>query len=226
MLSGYVGADDGYETEAIDLFIRMQSVRKTVGIDEVTLNTMLNLASKLSVAIYGRQVHSYMVKTGNDGSIHAVSSLIDMHSKCGLFGEAWNVFSGCEGKVDLISKSAMLAVFFREGKMDMEKFFHLVTNSDRDAVIYYVMVAAGYAHHGRAVFFNSMEEDHNILPENDHYACMVDVYGRANQLDKEVEIMREIPIEMDATILGAFLNACWLQLDIFGKWCSCIYFWG
>ncbi|KAF7840922.1 putative pentatricopeptide repeat-containing protein [Senna tora] len=487
MLSGYVGADDGYETEAIDLFIRMQFVRETVGIDEVTLTTMLNLASKLRVAIYGRQVHSYMVKTGNDGSIHAVSSLIDMYSKCGLFGEAWNVFSGCEGKVDLISKNAMLAACFREGKMDLglnlfwenlelsdtiswntlisgyaqngygekslsmfiqmvqngvkwdertlasvvsacsglkclelgksvhawvlkngfisnqiissaivdlyckcgnlkyaesvharigtnnpfsvasfiagyssqgnmkeaqrvfdslteknsivwtalisgyvktqqcesvfklfkdymttealvpdalvfisvlsacaiqaaltmgkqihahilrirlemnkkllsalvdmyskcgniayaEKIFHLFTDSDRDAVIYNVMVA-GYAHHGfeheafrlfqemlkknvkpdavtfiallsacrhRGLiqlgeqFFRSME-DHNILPESDHYACMVDMYGRANELDKAVEFMRKIPIEMDATVLGAFLNACRVSSNV------------
>lgn len=487
MLSGYVGGD-GCETEALDLFIRMQSARGTIGIDEVTLTTMLNLAAKLHVAIYGRQVHSYMVKTANDGSVYAVSSLIDMYSKCGSFGEACNVLNSCDGNVNLISKNAMLAACFREGKMDMalkifwenfelndavswntmisgyaqngyvekslalfsemvqngvkwsertlasvlsacsglknlklgksvhawvlkngfisnqfissgivdlyckcgnlkyaesvhegigtdnnnpfavasfitgyssqgnmreaqrlfdslteknsvvwtaiisgyvktqqcetvfklfreyitkttnealvpddlviisvlgacaiqaaltlgkqihahilrigfkmngkllsslvdmyskcgnvtyaEKIFQLVSDSEKDSVFYNIMLA-GYAHHGfeneafrlfqemlkRKVkpdvvtfvallsacrhrglvdlgerFFLSMEEDHKILPETDHYACMVDMYGRANQLDKAVKFMRRIPSQiLDSTIWGAFLNAC------------------
>lgn len=118
MLSGYVNAG-GCETEALDLFTTMQSMPEITGIDEVTLTTMINLATKLRVALFGRQIHSYMVKTSNDGSAYAVSSLIDMYSKCGLFGESCNVFSGCNGKVDLISKNAMLAACFREGKMNM-----------------------------------------------------------------------------------------------------------
>ncbi|TKY45884.1 putative pentatricopeptide repeat-containing protein [Spatholobus suberectus] len=46
MLSAYAGAD-GYETQALNLFNRMQSARDTIGIDEFTLTTMLNLAAKL-----------------------------------------------------------------------------------------------------------------------------------------------------------------------------------
>ncbi|KAG4386766.1 hypothetical protein AAZX31_11G119100 [Glycine max] len=485
LLSAYVGSD-GYETEALDLFTRMQSARDTIGIDEITLTNMLNLAAKLRVLCYGKQMHSYMVKTANDLSKFALSSLIDMYSKCGCFQEACNLFGSCDEMVDLVSKNAMVAACCREGKMDMalnvfwknpelkdtvswntliagysqngymeksltffvemiengidfnehtlasvlnacsalkcsklgksvhawvlkkgyssnqfissgvvdfyskcgniryaelvyakigikspfavasliaayssqgnmteaqrlfdsllernsvvwtalcsgyvksqqceavfklfrefrtkealvpdamiivsilgacaiqadlslgkqihayilrmrfkvdkkllsslvdmyskcgnvayaEKLFRLVTDSDRDAILYNVIIA-GYAHHGfenKAIelfqemlnksvkpdavtfvallsacrhrglvelgeqFFMSMEH-YNVLPEIYHYACMVDMYGRANQLEKAVEFMRKIPIKIDATIWGAFLNACQMSSD-------------
>ncbi|XWS68176.1 hypothetical protein CRYUN_Cryun04dG0068800 [Craigia yunnanensis] len=56
-----------------------------------------------------------------------------------------------------------------------------------------------------------MTEFCKILPEIDHYACMIDLYGRANQLEKAVAFMKVIPIEHDAAIMGAFLNACRLN---------------
>ncbi|RZB74288.1 putative pentatricopeptide repeat-containing protein [Glycine soja] len=58
-----------------------------------------------------------------------------------------------------------------------------------------------------------MEQDYNILHEIYHYACVVDMYGKANQLEKAVEFMRKIPLQIDATIWGAFLNACQMSSD-------------
>ncbi|KAK4258674.1 hypothetical protein QN277_005097 [Acacia crassicarpa] len=216
-----------------------------------------------------------MVKTANDGSAYAVSSLIDMYSKCGLFGEVCNVFSGCDGNVDLIPRNAMLSAYSREGKMDMalnlfrenpelndivswntlisgyfqngyfEKslalFVQMVQNGVRwdERTLLSVLsacsglqcLALGKSVHAwvlKNTFFsnqficnaivdlycNAMEEDHNILPGAEHYACMVDMYGRANKLYKAIEFMRKIPVEIDATIWGAFLQASRLSGNI------------
>ncbi|KAM3202707.1 hypothetical protein P3L10_030332 [Capsicum annuum] len=66
-------------------------------------------------------------------------------------------------------------------------------------------------HHGLVklgeVYFFSMTQDYKISPGFDHYASMIDFYGRANQLDKAVSLMEMLPMEPDAIILGAFLNA-------------------
>ncbi|GMY05846.1 putative pentatricopeptide repeat-containing protein At3g18840 [Fagus crenata] len=119
MLSGYVSAD-GHEAHALKLFLDTRSAREGIKIDEFTLTTMLNLTAKLSVVSYGRQLHSYMVKSANDLSRFAVSSLIDMYSKCGCFKEACWVFSGCgSGVVDLVSKNAMVAACCKECKLEM-----------------------------------------------------------------------------------------------------------
>ncbi|CAI8618505.1 unnamed protein product [Vicia faba] len=146
MLSAYVGAD-GQEIEALDLFNRMQSARDTVGIDEFTLTTMLNLASKLHVVCYGKQMHSHMVKTANDLSKFALSSLINMYSKCGLFLDACNVLSGCYEAVDVVSKNATVAACCREGKMDMALNVFWRNFEVNDTVSWNTLIA-GYAQNG------------------------------------------------------------------------------
>ncbi|KAJ0702172.1 putative tetratricopeptide-like helical domain superfamily [Helianthus annuus] len=102
-LSGYANSA-GYETKAINLFKQMHFVRHEARVDEFSLTRMCNLTAKLGNSWYGKQLHSFMVKTGNDISGFAVSALVDMYSKSGCFDEAYNVFNGCsygEGKVDM-----------------------------------------------------------------------------------------------------------------------------
>jgi pentatricopeptide repeat protein len=149
MLSGYVSADGyDYEDYALKLFIDMQSAREGIGFDEFTLTTMLNLAAKLSVVSYGRQLHSYMVKSANDLSRFAVSSLIDMYSKCGCFEEALCVSSGCgSGVVDLVSKNAMVAACCREGKLEMALDIFLRDPELNDTVSWNTLIS-GYANVG------------------------------------------------------------------------------
>ena len=118
MLSGYTNTA-GFETDALKLFMEMQSLNDETRIDEFSLTRMLNLSAKLSMESYGKQLHSYMVKTANNLSEFAVSSLIDMYSKCGCFREAYQVFDGCAGELDLVSKNAIVAACCREGELEM-----------------------------------------------------------------------------------------------------------
>ncbi|KAI3446081.1 hypothetical protein Pfo_002746 [Paulownia fortunei] len=148
MISGYARSD-GYESEAIELFIQMQFDNVTARIDEFTLTTMLNLVAKLRVLHYGRQVHSFMVKSGNDLSGFALSSLIDMYSKCGSFWEACRAVNGCggEGLVDLVVKNALVAACCREGKLDMAREIFLSNPESNDNVSWNTMIS-GYVQKG------------------------------------------------------------------------------
>ncbi|KAK4742304.1 hypothetical protein SAY87_000305 [Trapa incisa] len=118
MLSGYISAV-GHEMDAVELFMEMQSVHGSVKPDEFTLTIMLNLSAKICSVSFGRQLHSYMVKTGNDLNGFATSSLIDMYSKNESFGDALKVFSQVDQGVDLVSRNAMLAACCREGDLGL-----------------------------------------------------------------------------------------------------------
>lgn len=122
MISGYARFD-GYASEAIELFIQMQFDNDTARIDEFTLTTMLNLVANLRLLHYGKQLHSFMVKSGNDLSVFSLSSLIDMYSKCGVFWDACRVVNGgsCEGLVDTVVNNALLAACCREGKIEIAR---------------------------------------------------------------------------------------------------------
>ncbi|KAJ0837275.1 putative tetratricopeptide-like helical domain superfamily [Helianthus annuus] len=102
MFSGYANSAR-YETKATNLLKQMHSVRHEARVDEFSLTRMCNLTAKLGNSWYGKQLHSFMVKTGNDISGFAVSALVDMYSKSGCFDEAYNAFNGCSyGSVDVV----------------------------------------------------------------------------------------------------------------------------
>ncbi|CAN1305960.1 Putative pentatricopeptide repeat-containing protein At3g18840 [Linum perenne] len=90
-----------------------------MGIDEVTFTIMINLCAKSSMLCVGTQLHCHMVKTANDVSGFAVSSLIGMYSKCGCFEEACEAFEGCQADVDSVTKHSLLAACCRIGEMVM-----------------------------------------------------------------------------------------------------------
>ncbi|KAI5314290.1 hypothetical protein L3X38_043466 [Prunus dulcis] len=168
LLSGYVSTD-GYEDCALELFSEMNSLDYGIRIDEISLTTMLNLTAKLEVVSYGRELHSFMVKTANDSSGFAVSSLIDMYSKCGYFQEAWRVFSGHRGVVDLVSKNAMVAACCREGKLEVAVNLFWTEPELNDNVSWNTLIA-GYAQNGfeeeALNLFVRMEE--NGFRRNEH----------------------------------------------------------
>ncbi|GMJ03490.1 hypothetical protein like AT3G18840 [Hibiscus trionum] len=147
MLSGYVSAD-GYDTHALELFHDMRAAYDDmIKIDEFTVTTMLNLSAKLAKLSYGAQLHCFMVKTGNDKTGFAVSSLIDMYSKCGCFKEAFRVYEGGFGLVDSVSKNTMVAAFCRENEMEMalELFWK---DPELNDVVSWNTLISGYQQHG------------------------------------------------------------------------------
>lgn len=148
MLSGYVSVD-GYEIDAVELFMEMHSTSDCIRPDEFTLTTMLNLAAKLCSVSCGRQLHSYMVKTGNDLNGFATSSLIDMYSKSESFGDAQKVFSQLGQMVDLVSKNAMLAACCREGDLGMASDLFRREPKLSDAVSWNTLISA-FAQNGLA----------------------------------------------------------------------------
>jgi len=148
MLSGYVDVD-GYERNALELFVEMHSKSHGIGVDDFTVTSMVKLFAKLSNLCYGRQLHSYMVKTGNDRSGFVVSSLIDMYSKCGCYKEACGIFRGSEkeGGIDLVSKNAMVAACCREGEMEMALGLFWRENELNDSVSWNTLIS-GYVQNG------------------------------------------------------------------------------
>lgn len=147
ILSGFVRTD-GYETHAIKLFLNMQSASDRVKVDEFTLTTMLNLTAKLCIPCYGRQLQSFMVKTGNDADRFVTSALIDMYSKCGCFRDSCQAFNFCKGVgVDLVTKNVMVAACCREGELEMARDVFWNQPELNDEVSWNTLIS-GYAQNG------------------------------------------------------------------------------
>jgi len=64
------------------------------------------------------------------------------------------------------------------------------------------LVRNGFLH------FQSMVDDYLIVPQIEHYGCMVDLLGRAGLINQAVDIVRKMPMEPDVVIWAALLGAC------------------
>jgi len=94
---------------------------------------------------------------------------------------------------------------------------------DYDHVSYIAVLSAcshgGLVERGKK-YFNQMLAQ-NIKPQQMHYACMVDLLGRAGQLSESAEIIRNMPFRANSDVWGALLGSCRIHGNIeLARWAA------
>lgn len=217
LLSGFAKTD-GCESEAIEMFCEMQRKEEHgIWIDDFTVTTMLKLSAKLSNVFYGEQLHGVMVKTGNDATKFAVSSLIHMYSKCGKFKEVCNVLTGsCVEIVDGVAKNAMIAAYCREG--DIERALSIFwRNPELNDTISWNTLISGYAQNGyeeEAVKMAVSMEESGLKWDEHTTAAVLNVLSSLKRL--------KIGKEVHARVLknGSYPNK-FISSGIVDVYCKC-----
>ena len=63
--------------------------------------------------------------------------------------------------------------------------------------------------------FHTIRDDYKINPTSDHYACLVDLLGRAGKLEAANELINNIPAQYDKTVAwSSLLGACRLYKNV------------
>ncbi|KMZ74701.1 putative Pentatricopeptide repeat-containing protein [Zostera marina] len=166
----------------------------------------------------GKQIHGFMTRIGiSTKDLKPGTAIVDMYAKCGKIGSAEEIFNRVISK-DRVLYNAMIAGFAHNGQ-EMKSvllFEEMVTKKNcaepPDAATFIALLSA--CRHGGLVetgekYFNDMLTKYGIAPELDHYSSMVDLLGRANQLDKALALMKTVPFELDSVIWGTLLSSCW-----------------
>ncbi|KAL5973632.1 hypothetical protein ACLOJK_030286 [Asimina triloba] len=71
---------------------------------------------------------------------------------------------------------------------------------------------AGLVAEGRQLF-DRMINEFMLVPQMEHYSCMVDLLGRSGLLEEASEIVKKMPMEPSTCIWGSLLNSCRLYID-------------
>ncbi|KAL6332141.1 hypothetical protein AAG906_001855 [Vitis piasezkii] len=220
MIAGY--EQGSCPEEALRLFRQMLMEGNMVGVEvkpnAVTLVSVIAACSRLGASRSASMIHKYAVATGLDQDARIASALIDMCAKCGDIEHGRQVFSEMdESTRTVVSWSSMIGAegIHGEGKRALELFSEMRTGGYEPNEITYISVLSACSHAGLVEqgksCFNSMEKDYGMSPTGKHYACLVDLLGRAGHLDEAHNVILNMPIKADLALWGSLLAACHLH---------------
>ncbi|XP_024541280.1 pentatricopeptide repeat-containing protein At5g04780, mitochondrial [Selaginella moellendorffii] len=212
-------ARHGYHSRVIQVFHEMQHRRLTANF--ATFAAVLDACAGLGALVEGRVIHRRVVEVEKLPIAGTLArSLVNMYAKCGELGEAWSVFEGVTGKRELRLWNTCIDAFAAHGQgHSVLQLFQLMqqegvkpdqtTFSRLLFVCCYVgLVEVGYA------FFALMITDHLLSPSLENYACMVDLLGRAGNLDGAQKLITRTPYQSSPVLWRSLLAACGIQGDV------------
>lgn len=209
IISGY--AEKGLVKEASTLYDQMEQARLKP--DDGTLISILAACAESGILCLGKKIHDTIYRSRYRCSTKVSNALIDMYAKCGCLESAFVVFNGM-AKKDIVSWNSMIQglAVHGHGKKALELFSGMVHEGfepDKYTLIGLLCACthAGLVEEGRN-YFNSMAETYGIIPEIEHYGCMMDLLGRGGHLKEAFGLLQNMPVEPNAKILGTLLGAC------------------
>ncbi|KNA24422.1 hypothetical protein SOVF_016030 [Spinacia oleracea] len=214
MIAGY--AQNGKAVEALELFKCMTNEK--IKPNDVTLVSVLSACAQLGSVETGEQIKKYIETEGFDSNIYVASSLLCMYSRCGSIKKAWEVFDQMHEK-DVVSWNSMITgLAFNGYAMDAITLFKrmIKTNIRPDGSTFGSLLTA-CTHAGLVdlglEFFHNMHSKYDIVPEVEHYACIVDLFCRYGRLNEAYEFICQMK-KPNVVIWGTLLSACRIHSNI------------
>lgn len=202
---------NGFELKALELFIIMQ--KEGIRPKFPSLITILSVCASLASLDHGRQVHAQLVRSRFDEAVYVSSGLLTMYIKCGDLPKAKLVCDEFSSK-DIVMWNSMISGYAQHGLGEealeiFQSMFSIGMVPD-DVTFVGVLTACSYT--GKVKegldIFESMKSKYMVEPKTEHYACMVDLLGRAGKINEAMNIIEKMPMEADAAVWGSLLGAC------------------
>ncbi|KAK9158836.1 hypothetical protein Scep_005410 [Stephania cephalantha] len=195
--------------EAFDTFDRMLSAG--IKPSTYTISSLLPACATVANSSMGREIHGYALVRGVEEDVYVCSSLVDMYAKCGFIFEAEKLFNKMREK-NTVTWNSMIFGYANHGQCTkaIEQFYKMLEEVEPDHVTFVAALTAcshaGMLKLGRDIF--QLIREHRIEPRLEHYACMVDLLGRAGELTEAYNLIKTMSLKPDRFVWGALLGAC------------------
>lgn len=204
LLNAYCQKGD-FET-VIELFREME-------IDLYSFGTVLRSCAGLAAVRQAKEVHCQYLRRGGWRDIVVESALVDVYSKCGCIDFAYRIFKQMVVR-NLVTWNSMICGLAQNGRgiETLKALNEMIEEGTVPDYITFVGVLfacshAGLVDEGRK-YFNSMTEEYGIKAGVEHYNCMVDVLGRAGQIEEAECLLNKSELHTDSSLWAALLGAC------------------
>lgn len=209
MISGYV--ENGRGEDALKLFKKM--LRLDIRGNPSSMSSVLLACSNLSMLKLGKQIHQLIFKSPMYSDTRVGTSLISMYCKSGVLEDGQKLFLEMNHK-DVVTWNAMISGYAHHGVSHeaLNLFNEMRNQGMKPDWITFIGVLSACNHAGLVElgvhYFEKMQVDYGIGVKPDHYACMVDLLGRAGKLTDALDLIKRMPSEPHAAVYGALLGAC------------------
>ncbi|XP_010477797.1 PREDICTED: pentatricopeptide repeat-containing protein At1g26900, mitochondrial-like [Camelina sativa] len=176
---------------------------------------LLSSCAKNEAASVGRSVGKLVEEERMALDARLGTALVDMYAKLGMLDKAVEIFNRMKDK-DVKSWTAMISGYGSHGlaREAMTLFNKMEEENSKvrpNEITFLVLLNA--CSHGGLVMegircFKKMVETYRLTPKVEHYGCVVDLLGRAGQLEEAYELIKNLPITSDSTAWRALLAAC------------------
>ncbi|KAF6173334.1 hypothetical protein GIB67_027029 [Kingdonia uniflora] len=217
MITGYTVSSS--HDDALLLLHKMQKSDDNVSYrpNSITLMTVLPSCASLAALVKGKEIHGYAIRNALASDVAVGSALVDMYAKCGCLSLSRKLFDRLPEK-NVITWNVLIMAYGMHGRGEEALGLFRIMDVKPDEITFIAIFAA--CSHSRMVnegldLFRRMKTDYGVEPISDHYACVVDLLGRAGQLDEAYELITTMPISSDRVgAWSSLLGACRIHQNV------------
>ncbi|XP_042497930.1 pentatricopeptide repeat-containing protein At3g05340-like [Macadamia integrifolia] len=216
-------AQNGFEEEAVQLFVKMV---KSIEIDPNMVSAILGVFGIETSLALGQQIHSLVIKKNFEVNAFVSNGLINMYSKCGNLEESVKVFHQMVHR-NSVSWNSMIVALARHGHgfEALKLYEKMQLEGVEPTDVTFLSLLHACSHIGSVEkgmeFLYSMTNVHGITPRVEHYACVVDLLGRAGCLNEAKRFIEGLHVDPGVLVWQALLGACSIHGDsIIGRYAA------
>jgi pentatricopeptide repeat protein len=181
--------------------------------NSVTFVGVLNACATIVALEEGRYVHQQIIQSRCEFEVSVGSSLVDMYAKCGSMEDAWSVFNKMPSR-NVVTWTTILGgcAMHGHGKDALKYFEQMFAEGVQPDDITFICLLSVCSHAGLVdegmCCYVSMVTDYMISAKLEHFTCMIDLLGRAGQLQEAENMLMAMPFKPDVAAWMALLSVC------------------
>ncbi|VFQ91955.1 unnamed protein product [Cuscuta campestris] len=218
MITGY--AEMGLVKEAVELYTQLE--KSSLSLDPRVFVSILAACADSRMLGLGKKVHRSIKRScfnNTNSNTRVRNALIDMYAKCGSLSKALIVFNKTIKK-DLVSWNSMIhgLAIHGHGKKALELFSVMKSEGFVPNEVTFVALLSACSHaslvdEGVSIF-NSLRSRYGVVPQVQHFGCMIDLLGRGGHLKDAFALALNMPMEANIIIWHSLLEACQMHDDV------------
>lgn len=223
MISGYCHSERCEEAS----FLFREMLLRGIEPNFITIASILPLCARVANLQHGREFHCYIVR--RECFVNHLllwNALVDMYARSGKVLAAKKVFDMMTER-DAVTYTSLIAGYGvqGEGQIALRFFKEMITSQITPDHVTMAAVLSACSHTGMVIqgerLFEDMQRVYLITPHLEHYACMVDLYGRAGLLAKASDIIARMPHSPTPAMWATLVGACRKHRNLeMGKWAA------